>query len=314
MYMEKYLARRARYREQQRTAGNVFKRNEYCASGVHSRMARGQSVRGVGTGLRPFEQARRGSSSPTPPLLSLSNPPAKSPPTVRRIRQQIRALRRAASRYDPQATKDVQVYVSCIRGCQGANGLFDGKSKLPQPKCPEQPSTEQSRRRMARPVILPFPIPEFMPLLDKPATTVIELSAPIISSTMEPTTHHLPDADHSSACVGCEASICTTRECKQAIIPAGCSPKLLSKQRAAWTVNCSVIVAAIITKTLSAFSGTIEWLCPGARGTKSAELSQLLQPGCISSRMFRQCNIMTNGALRLLIRSLLARLEPQERE
>ncbi|KAJ6631915.1 hypothetical protein B0H10DRAFT_1769 [Mycena sp. CBHHK59/15] len=29
----------------------------------------------------------------------------------------------------------VKVYVSYIRGRQGANGLFDGKSKLPQPKC-----------------------------------------------------------------------------------------------------------------------------------------------------------------------------------
>ncbi|KAJ7850451.1 hypothetical protein B0H13DRAFT_1905685 [Mycena leptocephala] len=38
------------------------------------------------------------------------------------------------------------------------------------------------------------------------------------------------------------------------------------------------------TKTLSAFSGTIEWLCPGARGPKSAELSQLLQPGWENKR------------------------------
>ncbi|KAJ7875202.1 hypothetical protein B0H13DRAFT_2348225 [Mycena leptocephala] len=141
----------------------------------------------------------------------------------------------------------LEVYVSCIRGRQGANGLFDGKSKLPQPKCPEErvhkitrATPKQSRRQMARPVILPFPIPEFASLLDKPATTVIELSAPIISSTMEPTTHHFPDANHSSAW----APICTTRGCKQAIIPAGCSPKPLSKQRAAWTLNCSVIVAA----------------------------------------------------------------------
>jgi hypothetical protein len=32
----------------------------------------------------------------------------------------------------------VKAYVSCIRGRQGANGLFDGKSKLPQPKWPER--------------------------------------------------------------------------------------------------------------------------------------------------------------------------------
>ncbi|KAJ7811932.1 hypothetical protein B0H13DRAFT_2383572 [Mycena leptocephala] len=32
----------------------------------------------------------------------------------------------------------LEVYVSCIRGRQGANGLFDGKSKLPQAKCLER--------------------------------------------------------------------------------------------------------------------------------------------------------------------------------
>ncbi|KAJ7908902.1 hypothetical protein B0H13DRAFT_1878299 [Mycena leptocephala] len=49
------------------------------------------------------------------------------------------------------------------------------------------------------------------------------------------------------------------------------------------------------TKTLSAFSGTIEWLCPGARGPKSAELSQLLQPGCPHTESFSQTGAPREG-------------------
>ncbi|KAJ7932974.1 hypothetical protein B0H13DRAFT_1856584 [Mycena leptocephala] len=245
------------------------------------------------------------SSSPTPPLLSLSKSPTKSPRTVRRVRwdkfrpiaplillrfaskferraeQQVdttrkpRKMRRCGDRARDDSEvnpKDTETRIRdpgrhfalmwCSRfmspasvGVKARMGYLMANPSSRNPsasngyiKSPvrRQPSTGQSRRRMTRPVILPFPIPEFASLLDKPATTVIELPAPIISSTMEPTVHHFPDTDHSSACVGCEAPICTTRGCKQAIIPAGCSPEPLSKQHAAWTANCSVIVAAIM--------------------------------------------------------------------
>ncbi|KAJ7939041.1 hypothetical protein B0H13DRAFT_1851213 [Mycena leptocephala] len=60
--------------------------------------------------------------------------------------------------------------------------------------------------------------------------------SPMVSSTIKPTAHHLPDADYSSPCLDFKAPTCTTRKCRLAIlIPTGCSPEPLSQRRAAWT-------------------------------------------------------------------------------
>ncbi|KAJ7930521.1 hypothetical protein B0H13DRAFT_2309474 [Mycena leptocephala] len=71
--------------------------------------------------------------------------------------------------------------------------------------------------------------------------------SPMVSSTIKPIAHHLPDADYYSfPCLGFKMPTCTTRKCKLAIlIPTGCSREPLSQQRVAWTVNCSVVAAII---------------------------------------------------------------------
>jgi hypothetical protein len=54
--------------------------------------------------------------------------------------------------------------------------------------------------------------------------------SPMVSSTIKPTAHHLPDADYSSPCLGFKAPACTTCKCKLTIlIPTGCSPEPLTK-------------------------------------------------------------------------------------
>ncbi|KAJ7895052.1 hypothetical protein B0H13DRAFT_1885774 [Mycena leptocephala] len=138
----------------------------------------------------------------------------------------------------------LEVYISIICGRRDAQGLFEGKSKLLPFGCNaelddvfalkyhRQPSTGQRRRQLPKPVILPFPTPAFAPLLDKfdkLTATIIQLPAPIVSSSTKPTAHHLPDADHSSPFLGCETPTCTIHGSRRAIlIPTERSPKPLS--------------------------------------------------------------------------------------
>jgi hypothetical protein len=105
-----------------------------------------------------------------------------------------------------------------------------------------------------------LPHAPFTSLLCELTATAIQLPAPMVSSTVKPTAHHLPDTNYSSPCLGCEAPTCTTRGCKRAIlIPMGCSPEALSQQRAAWTVNFPVVAANNVLLDLILFVFFLNW-------------------------------------------------------
>ncbi|KAJ7915929.1 hypothetical protein B0H13DRAFT_2323925 [Mycena leptocephala] len=122
-------------------------------------------------------------------------------------------------------------FLRCTFPSSAVVEMHKGFSKA-NPSSYRQPSTGQRRRQLPKPVILPFPTPAFAPLLDKfdkLTATIIQLPAPIVSSSTKPTAHHLPDADHSSPFLGCETPTCTIHGSRRAIlIPTERSPKPLS--------------------------------------------------------------------------------------
>ncbi|KAJ7877823.1 hypothetical protein B0H13DRAFT_1892980 [Mycena leptocephala] len=209
------------------------------------------------------------SSSPTPPLLSLSNSPhqvtadrAQDTQLVKvgdettidygyRYRVYIRQIREGLHHKKAWAIGLLAYWdrilfpnadKSRVHDAAGNQELDDDKDlddifgqalsaaerTIPQVSPALHRTTAKTTSKAGHPP-LPLPTPAFAPLIDKLTATIIQLPALIIGSTIKPTVHHLPDADHSSSCLGCEAPTCTTHGSKQAIlIPTECSPELLS--------------------------------------------------------------------------------------
>ncbi|KAJ7909292.1 hypothetical protein B0H13DRAFT_1877793 [Mycena leptocephala] len=183
----------------------------------------------------------------------------------------------------------LEIYVSFIRGRQGAMGLFEGNFKLLQVKCHERihkitRTTPVFSDHMAvfcghttcegdeTTVIDTASDDEELDDIFGQARSAVERTAPqvtsppqdnhkddlqaghprlphprihatslqahrnchpapslMVSSTIKPTAHHLPDAGYSSPWLSFKAPTCTTRKCKLAIlIPTGCSSEPLS--------------------------------------------------------------------------------------
>ncbi|KAJ7867782.1 hypothetical protein B0H13DRAFT_2281153, partial [Mycena leptocephala] len=176
--------------------------------------------------------------------------------TRRALRRQIQA---PASRVPRRDTQDRLYNPGCDRHCGNPGHLaatrnltmFFLKHSRPQIALPPSHKPSAGQR---------LPHAPFTPLLCKLTATAIQLPAPMVSSTVKPTAHHLPDTNYSSPCLGCEAPTCTTRGCKRAIlIPTGCSPEPLSQQRAAWTVNFPVVAANNVLLDLILFVFFFNW-------------------------------------------------------